>query len=164
MVFLFWIRKTYEGIKIAILEVIISHQSEVLISRRYYDTSIIDEERYKEGLIHGIESLAENLEDEIQKFTLGEYTIVSLSQNISFTDISEKKYQIHIYCIVNENTEIEFLRKLMKNTLSSFANRFTSFDIINHNKKKFAEFDKRIDHLFGDLINKTEDRFRNVIS
>ena len=150
MGFLYWIKKICEEIKIAILEVIISHLSEVLISRRYYDSTIIDEDRYKEGLIHGIESLAENLEDEIQKFTLGTYTIVLLTQNIPFADISEKKSQIHIYCIVNENTEIELLRKLMKNTLSIFTNRFTSFDIINHNRKKFATFDKRIDLIFGD--------------
>lgn len=145
------------------MEVIISHQSEVLLSRRYYDFSIINDERYIEGLIHGIEILAENLEDEILKFTLGTYTIVLLSQSIPFTDISEKKSQIHIYCIVNKNTEIESLRRVMKNALTSFTNRFTSLDIFNHNKKKFTEFNERIDLLFGDLIPKTEDRFRNVI-
>ncbi len=164
MEFLLWIKKIYEGIKVAILEVIISHQSEVLISRRYYNSCIINDERYKEGLIHGIESLAENLEDEIQKFTLGTYRIVLLSQSIPFTDISEKKSKIHIYCIVNRNTDIDSLRKVMKDTLSSFTNRFTSFDIMNHNKLKLATFSERVDVILGDLIYKTEDRFRNVFS
>jgi len=145
------------------LEVIISHQSEVLISKRYYDSSIIDEERYKEGLIHGIESLAKNLRDEMQSFTLGKYTIVLISQNFPFPDKSVKESQIQIYCIVNEDTEMELLRKVMKITLFNFTNRFTSFDIINRNKSKFVSFNERIDHLFGDLIYKTEDRFRNVI-
>ncbi len=104
------------------------------------------------------------MEDEIQKFTLGTYTIVLLTQNIPFTDISEKKSKIHIYCIVNRNTDIEALRKVMKNTVSSFTNRFTSLDIFNHNRKKFAIFNERVDMILGDLIYKTEDRFRNVFS
>ena len=103
------------------------------------------------------------MEDEIQKFTLGTYTVVLLTQNIPFTDISEKKSKIHILCIVNKNTEIESLRKIMDNILTSFTNRFTSLDIFNHNRKKFVEFNERIDVLLGDLIPKTEDRFRNVI-
>ena len=102
------------------------------------------------------------MEDEIQKFTLGTYTIVLLTQHIPFTDISEKKSHIHIYCIVNKNTDIEWLRKVMKNTLSSFTSRFTSYDIINHNRSKFTIFDERVDQILGDLIYKKEDRFRNV--
>ncbi len=162
MGFLLWIKRIYEGIKIAILEVIISHQSEVLLSRRYYDTSIINDDKYKAGLIHGIESLAENLEDEIQKFTLGTYTIVLLTHSIPFAQVSEKKSKIYIYCIVNRNTDIDSLRKVMRDTLNSFTNRFTSFDILNHNKEKLATFNERVDVILGDLIYKTEDRFRNV--
>ncbi|MHA1719698.1 MAG: hypothetical protein DRO88_14155 [Promethearchaeia archaeon] len=145
------------------MEVIISHQSEVLFNRRYYDSGIINDNKYKEGIIHGIESLAANLEDEMLQFTLGTYTIVLYSKNIPFRDISEKKSKIHIYCIIDKNTKIETLRKYMKIILSSFTNRFSSFDIINHNLNKFTLFNKRVDAILGDLIYKSEDRFHNLI-
>ncbi|MHA1583622.1 MAG: hypothetical protein ACTSWL_00075, partial [Promethearchaeota archaeon] len=54
------------------------------------------------------------------------------------------------------------VNKSMQEAIFQFLNRYSWNDIHELKLKKFSKFGKRMDKIFGDLILKSEDRFKSL--
>ncbi len=153
----------------AILEISISLQSEPLLEKQYYSTDGVLDKEIRNSLLQAIYNLAnEAFGEEVRSFSLGEYSIVLISHEIGLSleeeidqSISNIK-KITMHSIINKNSDENTIIKTMNEALFQFTNRFSVNDIFEKRIKKFKKFEKRIDKIFGDLILKSEDRFKSL--
>ncbi|TFH28161.1 MAG: hypothetical protein E4G98_05555 [Promethearchaeota archaeon] len=153
----------------AILEIAISYQSETLLEKQFYSTDNVLDKQIRNSLLQTISGVVnEAFGEEIQSFSLGKYTITiithDLNQNSGFSPDAPNQIAdpLMMYCIVDQNSDDKTVLKTMREALSHFTNRFSTFDIQQKKIKKFTKFDKRLDVIFGDLILKSEDRFKSL--
>ncbi|MHA1520409.1 MAG: hypothetical protein ACTSVZ_09220 [Promethearchaeota archaeon] len=153
----------------AILEIAISHSSETLLEKQFYSTDNVLDKQIRNALLQTISGVVnEAFGEEIQSFSLGKYTITIISHDLNEgSDLSPDNPNriadpLMMYCIVDENSHDKTVLKTMREALALFTNRFSTFDITQKKIKKFKKFNKRLDVIFGDLILKSEDRFKSL--
>ncbi|MCF2141926.1 MAG: hypothetical protein K9W44_17880 [Candidatus Lokiarchaeota archaeon] len=162
----------------AILELAISYQGEPLLEKQFYSTSNVLDKNIRNSLLQTISGVVtEAFGEEIQSFSLGKYTITVITHNIadsadsadseanskSNSDVDHSSLEpLLMYCIVDQNSDDKTVLKTMREALFQFSNRFSIYDITHKKVKKFKKFDKRLDKIFGDLILKSEDRFKSL--
>ena len=145
---------------VVILESSILFQGETLLEVLFYSersTKFI-EKSARNALLQAVVSLSENaFNDEIENFSVGDYSIIMISEKI--TDLSEngKVVPIYLYCISQNGTNKVKLKSLMHEAISQFLNRFSLFDIMRKNKEIFSEFIERFEKIFADLTQIPED-------
>jgi hypothetical protein len=71
-------------------------------------------------------------------------------------------HSLMMYTIVEKSSDEKVVTKAMNNILSVFLNRYSWNDIQSLNIKKFKKFNKRMEKIFGDLILRSEDRFKSL--
>ena len=153
----------------AILEVAIIFQSDSILESQYYETEDVLDRNIRNSLLQAITDLtSEAFGEEMQSFSLGEYSIVFKSNKIGVSDDEDNPdnfsnaENIMMYCIVNKNTDEKIILKSMNDALFQFTNRYSMNDLYNRKLKKFKKFEKRLEKIFGDLILKSEDRFKSL--
>ncbi|WP_457558008.1 hypothetical protein [Candidatus Harpocratesius sp.] len=159
----------------AILELAISYQGEPLLEKQFYSTSNVLDKNIRNSLLQTISGVVtEAFGEEIQSFSLGKYTITVITHNIAdSTDVETNSKPnsnvdhsslepLLMYCIVDQNSDDKTVLKTMREALFQFSNRYSIYDITHKKIKKFKKFDKRLDKIFGDLILKSEDRFKSL--
>ncbi|MHA1673814.1 MAG: hypothetical protein ACTSYI_09295 [Promethearchaeota archaeon] len=153
----------------AILEIAISFQSVTLLEKQFYSTDNVLDKQIRNALLQTISGVVnEAFGEEIQSFSLGKYTITIITHDLNEHSERSSDHPDHIsdtlmmYCIVDQNSDDKTVLKTMKEALGHFTNRFSTFDITQKKIKKFKKFGKRLDVIFGDLILKSEDRFKSL--
>lgn len=153
----------------AILEASILFQSDSVLETQFYETEDVLDRKIRNSLLQAITDLtSEAFGEEMQSFSLGEYSIVFISHKVGVStdeDNSENitnEERIMMYCIVNKNTDEKIILKSMNDALFQFTNRFSMDDLYHRKLKKFKKFEKRLEKIFGDLILKSEDRFKSL--
>ncbi|MHA1776398.1 MAG: hypothetical protein DRO88_08480 [Promethearchaeia archaeon] len=157
----------------AILELAILYQNNPLFEKQFYSTSNVLDKKIRNSLLQTISGVInEAFGEEIQSFSLGKYTITVLTHPLGDPDNSpsnlDKSHNnsalkpLMMYCIVDQNSDDKIVLKTMKEAMLQFCNRFSVYDISQNKVKKFKKFDKRLDKIFGDLILKSEDRFKSL--
>lgn len=153
----------------AILEIAIAYQGEILLEKQFYSTENVLDKNVRRSLLQTISGVVnEAFGEEIQSFSLGKYTITVITQDLTNDDDPAADNSLGLvdklmmYCIVDQNSDDKTVLKTMREALFQFTNRFSTFDIKQKKMKKFKKFDKRLDKIFGDLILKSEDRFKSL--
>jgi hypothetical protein len=154
----------------AILELSILNDNIILLEKQFYQADNILDKNIRNGLLQAISNLVdEAFGEQVQSFSLGEYSIVLVSSDIGVAVSEDEddeetipKKKLLMYCIVNRNTDEKIIIKSMNEALFQFTNRYSINDIFQKKVKKFKKFEKRLDKIFGDLILKSEDRFKSL--
>ena len=147
----------------AILETTISFQGDPLIERAFYSTDDVLDKNIRNALLQAITGLAqEAFNDAIQSFTLGDYSIVLISHEISEPINPTNKVPLMMYCIVEKNTDEKAIKQCMQDAVTQFLNRYSLNDIFEKKTKKFKDFPDRLSKIFKDLILKSEDRVKSL--
>ncbi len=153
----------------AILEVAILFNMETMLESQFYETEDVLDRRIRNSLLQAISDLAsEAFGEEMQSFSLGDYSIVFISHQLGALKAEDdientvQEEKITMYCIVNKNTDEKIVIKSMNDALFQFTNRYSMNDLYNRKLKKFRKFEKRLEKIFGDLILKSEDRFKSL--
>ena len=76
--------------------------------------------------------------------------------------VATDKKQLLMYSIVDKESDEDVIKKVMDSALFQFTNRFSWYDIIEKKTKKFKKFTSRLTKIFGDLVLKSEDRFKSI--
>ena len=133
-----------------------------MLEDQYYSTEDVLNRNIRNGLLHAIKNLtAEAFGEVIQSFSLGEYTIIMTSKAVDLPNLKEKP-TILMYSIVDTKTDEKVVTKAMETVLSQFLNRYSWNDIQALKIKKFKKFKPRLEKIFGDLILRSEDRFKSL--
>ena len=139
-----------------------------LIEKQFYSTDDFIDRNIRNSLLQAISGLAANaFNDEIRSFSLGDYSIILMTQVLSDPNqINNPSYTpsfvdtLLMFCICEKNTDEKAIQKGMADALFQFQNRYSLNDIYAKKKKKFKKFPERLDNIFKDLILKSEDRFK----
>lgn len=157
----------------AILELAILYEHQPLLEKQFYSTSNVLDKNIRNSLLQTISGVVtEAFGEEIQSFSLGKFTITVITHSLdqeggALSNSNKSSGSSHLeplmmYCIVDQNSDDKIVLKTMKEAMNQFCNRFSVFDIQEKKIKKFKKFDKRLDKIFGDLILKSEDRFKSL--
>jgi hypothetical protein len=146
----------------AILETSVILMGDPLYEKQYYNTDAVLEKTIRNSLLQAIDGLAkEAFDDEIQSFSLGEYSIVLIAHELKEPN-TDAKANLQMYCIIEKDTDEKAIKESMHEAMNQFLNRFSINDIFSKKKKKFKKFPTRLDNIFKDLILKSEDRFKSL--
>lgn len=146
----------------AVLEIAILIDGEILFIQKFAETEDITFNESRNAIINTIFSITEELFDSnLNNFSIGKYRILLSSQKLL-----DKDQSLLIYCIVerdsdNDDANIE-IQQIMENILDQFINKYSVFNIINFNIKKFKKFEDRIRRELGNYIHTKEERFNNI--
>ena len=150
----------------AILETAIMYRNIPLVERQYYSTEHVLDKNIRNGLLQAIHALSQQAFGEsLQSFSLGTYSILLISSDFEIRDSensASNKESILIYGIVDSQSNEKSVNKSMQEAIFQFLNRYSWNDIHELKLKKFSKFGKRMDKIFGDLILKSEDRFKSL--
>lgn len=120
----------------------------------------------RNGLLQTITNLTnEAFGEDVQSFTLGNFSIIMATQIIegskinNSTDDTEK---LMMYCIIDKKTDESAVMRAIKKALSQFLNRYSYYDIQQNKNRKFRKFQPRLKKIFGDLTLLSEDRFKSL--
>ena len=151
---------------IAILETAILYNSTNLVEEQYYSTENVLDKGIRNGLLQAIKNLTnEAFGEDIQSFSLGNYSIIIVSHDIEVPTINDSTTEspsLMMYAIVDKKTDEKIVIKAMNSILTHFLNRYSWNDIQNLRLKKFKKFKSRLEKIFGDLILRSEDRFKSL--
>ena len=152
----------------AILETAIMLGDEYLIEKQFYSTEDVLDKNIRHALLRTIPNLANvAFGESIQGFSIGDYAVVIVMHTIEIpskdknSQATEKK-QLLMYTIVDKESDEDVIKKVMDKALFQFTNRFSWYDIIERKSKKFKKFTPRLTKIFGDLVLKSEDRFKSI--
>ena len=152
----------------AILETAIMLGDEYLIEKQFYSTEDVLDKNIRHALLRTIPNLANVAFGEaIQGFSIGDYAVVIVMHTIEIPSKdknleSTEKKQLLMYTIVDKESDEDVIKKVMDKALFQFTNRFSWYDIIERKAKKFKKFTPRLTKIFGDLVLKSEDRFKSI--
>lgn len=154
----------------AIYETGILLDGTILIQKRYYDESSMMQEDLRNNLLRAVYSFAkEAFNTEFESVSSSSYSIVIVSEKFDESVLTKKskidqeKTQIHtliMFSIIENDTDEKIVKNCMNNILEQFLNRFSINDILTKTSKHFAEFSKRFDKVFKDLVLNCEDRLK----
>jgi hypothetical protein len=147
----------------AILEIGITFQSKVLLEKQYYTANHTINKETRLNLLQTLDSVAtQAFADEMQGFTLGEFSIIMVKRKISEPNNPNHIEWLTMYAIADRDTAENIIRSNLNTALAQFLDVYNSIDIFNKNVKKFESFIDRIGKIFRDLILKNEDRFKSL--
>lgn len=153
----------------AIVEVAILYNNEVLIEKQYYSTTETLDRNVRNSLLKALSQFADvSFKDQLQSFTVSSYSILMITIDLhgpllaSAASPDHQPEQVVMYCIVDKNSDEKTIKRAMEDVLTQFLERYSIFDIRNHRNKDFKKFLKRIDTVLGDLVLKSEDRFKSL--
>jgi hypothetical protein len=156
-------------IAMAIVEVAILYNNEVLIEKQYYSTAEMLDKNIRNSLLKALSQFADvSFKDQLQSFNVSSYSILMITIDLqgpllaSAASPDHQSEQVVMYCIVDKNSDEKTIKRAMEDVLAQFLERYSIFDIRNHRNKDFKKFIKRIDSVLGDLVLKSEDRFKSL--
>ena len=115
----------------------------------------------RSNVVKSVIDLAEYLfNDIVENFIVGSFRIVISTRALDF----DKKRSISLICytIATIDTDYKILKTCHNETFDQFLNRYTLYDIINKPSKKFKDFSKRFDSIFGDIVSAPQKRLCNI--
>ncbi len=143
-----------------ILESSILFQGETLLEVLFYSerSAKFIEKSARDALLQAVVNLSEAaFNDEIENFSVGDYSITMITERIADFSEARKVVPIYLYCISQNGTNRVKLKSLMHEAISQFLNRFSLFDILHKKKEVFSDFIERFEKIFADLTQKPED-------
>ena len=151
----------------AIFECGLLLNGEILMEKKFYDSSNALDNQLRAGLLSAIDGFAkEAFNTELDSFTLSSYTLVAISEQINEPPNKNEeignKHSLMMFSIIEKDTNEKAVKKCMNETIQQFLNRYSVVDIATKSPKHFKKFAKRFDVIFKDLILKSEDRFGSM--
>ncbi|MHA1617711.1 MAG: hypothetical protein ACTSVZ_00400 [Promethearchaeota archaeon] len=143
----------------SVLETAILFDGSILVEKQFSFQRAQTMIKKRADLIKAITSMAETaFEDEIRKFSVGDYDIVFISKEVENFDDPDKPRHIYMYSISNKKkTDKKTLIAKMNDALFQFTNRFSTLDILAKNTSMFIPFSSRFDNLFKGLIYRSDE-------
>ncbi len=150
----------------AIIETAIMFNGTNLVEDQYYSSANVLDKRIRNGLLQTIKNLtSEAFGEDVQSFTLGDYSIIMASRDIEDSKHEKIKKDLDslmIYCIIDKKTDEKAVLRALDEAISLFLNRYSFFDIQEMRIRKFRKFRPRLKEIYGDLTLMSEDRFKSL--
>ncbi len=148
----------------AVLEVGINLSNNSLIEIKYYSSSDDHglDPNLRAGFLAALESFtSEVFGDALNVVSLASFKLVCACDSIGLPGNTEKTALLS-WAIIEKDTDVVVVRKLLGEINAHFLNRFALNDIFEKKPKFFAKFESRMNEILGDLKLKTEDRFKSL--
>jgi len=149
----------------AVLEVGINLGMKNLVDIKYYSSSdkILNPD-IRARFLAGLKSfLSELFHDKINVISLSNFEIICYYKMVHIpSEVDNKPQPLLTFAIIERGTNHNFVKRHLKEIVSSFLDRFPINDIFSKEPKYFKKFIPRIDEILGDLRLKIEDRISTV--
>lgn len=154
-----------------ILEIGVNIGNHNLISVKFYSQEDVQKSKIlqsfsdlRHDFIAAIDDLAKNLfGQDLNVVSLSEYRLIYISQSVTDPYREENNLPLICYSITDNNhNNIEWTKKILKEVLNLFLNRYSLFTICSPGEIDFQQFEPRIHHVVGDFRYKIEDSFQDI--
>jgi hypothetical protein len=149
----------------AVLEVGINLGPKNLVGIKYYSASdnVIDP-KIRAQFLTGLESyISEVYDDKINVISFANFLIVCYYKMIEVpSDEPEPTQPLFAFAIIEKDTNTDFVKKHLKEIISTFRKQFNLHDIFTKKASTFKHFEPQIDDILGDLKLKIEDRIGSL--
>ena len=154
-----------------IIEIGVNIGNHNLISVKYYSQEDVQKSKLLKSFsdlrydfIAAIDDIAKNLfGKELSVVSLSEYRLIYISESVKDPYEPENDLPLICYSITDNNhNNTEWTKKILKEILSLFLNRYSLYTICSPGEIDFQQFEPRIHKVVGDLRYKVEDTFQDI--
>ena len=134
-----------------------------LFTRTYIEQNRLEKDAHLFGaLLSALNILATEVfpEEEPEAFTMKNYKLVVLNQNIKNT----KDENIIAYCIASRNMRLKTAKNYLNQTISKFLQQFGNLKKYSGNLTRYEAFNEKIDKIFQNYIDTPEERLNVAFS
>lgn len=154
-----------------ILEIGVNIGNHNLLSVKYYSQEDVQKSKMlqsfsdlRHDFIAAIDDLAKNLfGQDLSVVSLSEYRLIYISESVKDPYSEENKLPLICYSITDNNHDnTEWTKKILKEILGLFLNRYSLYTICSPGEIDFQQFEPRVHRVVGDLRYKVEDTFQEI--
>lgn len=139
----------------AVLELAILFERENIYEHKFYNSTaeVKLDESIRDNLMQAVVGLSEQaFNDEVKKFCIANYSILMITDKIGIPGEEEEEKPIRMYAIAENGINEKKVMSCMEDAMFQFLNRFSRYDIMQKDMKKFVEFSERFNKIFSEVI------------
>lgn len=154
-----------------ILEIGVNIGNHNLLTVKYYSQEDVQKSNIlksfsdlRHDFIAAIDDLAKNLfGQDLSVVSLSEYRLIYISESVTNPYDQENEIPLICYSITDNNhNHTDYTKKLLKEILNHFLNRYSLYTICSPGEIDFQKFEPRVHKVVGDLRYKVEDTFQDI--